>query len=222
MSRTADEPGQTLNVDLCFVPAEHLVAVKLPAVSGSSGRLVISALPAETAKSSAPGLVFADEHLDYTEAMVKFVAASRDVDGLAPTVSETPAADEQTKVPSRDGEGPKTGLIARSRRAARRAPTDARTTHTRRPRVGSPQDPAARSARIRWNGAVVSRARARADPRRRGRESAQSARATTRPTTATTRRRRTLASTPTPAARTVVRLAASQHVDCDSGHQSSL
>jgi transposase InsO family protein len=93
VSRTADQPGQTINVDLCFVPADHLVAEKLPAVSGSSGRLMISALPGETAKRSSPGQVFADESLDYTEAMLKFVAASRDADGLAPTAaSETHAA----------------------------------------------------------------------------------------------------------------------------------
>ncbi len=99
VSRTADQPGQTLNVDLCFVPADHPLAVKLPAVSGSSGRLVISALPGETAKLSSPGQVFADESLDYTEAMLKFVAASRDADGLAPTaVSEThdEAVDEKS------------------------------------------------------------------------------------------------------------------------------
>ncbi len=96
MSRIADQPGQTLNVDLCFVPADHLLAVKLPAVSGSSGRLVISALPGETAKLSSPGQVFANEKLDYTEAMLQFVAASRDADGLAPAPSAPPAADEKS------------------------------------------------------------------------------------------------------------------------------
>ncbi len=69
--------------------------MQLPAVSGSSGRLVISALPAETAKPSSPGLVFADENLDYTEAMVQFVAASRDAAGLAPAASEPPAPEAQ-------------------------------------------------------------------------------------------------------------------------------
>src|SRR3990172_8957484 len=93
VSRTADQPGQTLNVDLCFVPADHSLAVKLPAVSGSSGRLVVSALPGETAKPSSPGQVFADENLDYTEAMLKFVAASRDADGLAPTAARAPHAE---------------------------------------------------------------------------------------------------------------------------------
>jgi hypothetical protein len=41
VSRTADYAGQALNVDLLFVPACHQVDIKLPAVSGSSGHLVI-------------------------------------------------------------------------------------------------------------------------------------------------------------------------------------
>lgn len=86
VSRTADQPGQTINVDLCFVPADHLGEAKLPAVSGSSGRLVISAVPSETERLISPGKVFADESLDYTEALLKFVTASRDVDGLAPAI----------------------------------------------------------------------------------------------------------------------------------------
>ena len=70
-------PGQTLNIDLCFVPVSHDTEVKLPAVSGSSGRLVI-AQPADTAsKRTGPGQVFANENLDYTEAMLAFVTASR-------------------------------------------------------------------------------------------------------------------------------------------------
>ena len=47
VARTADAPGQALNVDLCFVPATHVDEVKLPAVSGSSGRLVVEQ-PSET------------------------------------------------------------------------------------------------------------------------------------------------------------------------------
>ncbi len=95
VSRTADLPGQTINVALCFVPADHGVEAKLPAVSGSSGRLVISAVPSETERQRSRGKVFADESLDYTEAMLQFVAASRDADGLTPAVpSEALAADE--------------------------------------------------------------------------------------------------------------------------------
>jgi len=76
--RTADEPGQTLNVDLCFVPAIHEVAQRLPAVSGSSGRLVIyGPRPrAEEAERSWPGQVFEDPEVAYRLAMHEFVRRS--------------------------------------------------------------------------------------------------------------------------------------------------
>ncbi len=76
MSRTADEPGQTLNVDLCFVPASHLVDVKLPAVSGSSGQLVVERLKKTGQEPDYPGKVFANTELDYVEAVHAFVQAS--------------------------------------------------------------------------------------------------------------------------------------------------
>ena len=38
---TSEKPGQTINVDLAFVPTSHEAVAKLPAVSGSSGRLVV-------------------------------------------------------------------------------------------------------------------------------------------------------------------------------------
>jgi transposase InsO family protein len=41
-------------------------------------------------------MVFADESLDYTEAMLQFVAASRDADGLAPGAAQTIAAAERS------------------------------------------------------------------------------------------------------------------------------
>lgn len=74
VARTAEEPGQALNVDLCFVPASHAAEVKLPAVSGSSGHLVV-----ERPKDGAvqyPGRIFEDWSLDYAEAMQAFVTAS--------------------------------------------------------------------------------------------------------------------------------------------------
>jgi transposase InsO family protein len=77
VSRTAEEPGQTLNVDLCFVPVEHQAEIKLPAVSGSSGRLVVEQLVSPKAEPDYPGQVFADETLSYSEAMLKFVTASQ-------------------------------------------------------------------------------------------------------------------------------------------------
>ena len=48
-------------------------------MSGSSGRLVISSSEPDTTKTEAPGQVFADASLDYTQAMHAFVAASQTV-----------------------------------------------------------------------------------------------------------------------------------------------
>ncbi len=81
MSRTADEPGQALNVDLCFVPVSHLVDVKLPAVSGSSGHLVVERLKEAGQEPDYPGKVFADPELDYVEAVQAFVKASQPLFG---------------------------------------------------------------------------------------------------------------------------------------------
>jgi transposase InsO family protein len=58
------------------VPATHEGAAKLPAVSGSSGRLVIERPVDPTPERHWPGQVFADDSRDYAEAMLDFVAAS--------------------------------------------------------------------------------------------------------------------------------------------------
>jgi transposase InsO family protein len=50
--------------------------VKLPAVSGSSGKLVVERNSEEKREAWYPGQVFADEKLSYEEAMVQFVADS--------------------------------------------------------------------------------------------------------------------------------------------------
>ena len=88
VNRTAEEPGQTLNVDLCFVPVEHEAAVKLPAVSGSSGRLVVEKVATSTAEADYPGRVFADESLSYPEAMLEFVRRSEANNGDRSTETE--------------------------------------------------------------------------------------------------------------------------------------
>jgi transposase InsO family protein len=67
-----------VNVDLCFVPATHEVANKLPAVSGSSGRLIVERPQSETTEREWPGCVFEDPALAYEEAMLGFVAASQE------------------------------------------------------------------------------------------------------------------------------------------------
>ena len=76
--RSAEQPGQALNVDLCFVPDQHVAQEKLPAVSGSSGRLIVERLAAEGEVSRWPGQVFAEPELDYADAMLQYVEATRD------------------------------------------------------------------------------------------------------------------------------------------------
>ncbi len=95
VSRTAEEPGQTINVDLCFVPATHLLDQKLPAVSGSSGRLVVERAAAETTERTWPGRLFDDPDVAYADAMRAFVAASAAPNGGAPAAP----CPEQTEAP---------------------------------------------------------------------------------------------------------------------------
>lgn len=99
VSRTAEMPGQSLNVDLCFVPADHAAEAKLPAVSGSSGRLVVERVKGEAVEPDYPGAVFADEQLDYAQAMAAFVAASqvKDEAVASPKVAQ---ATEKLSVPA--------------------------------------------------------------------------------------------------------------------------
>lgn len=76
-ARAAALPGPALNSALCLVPGRHAPAVKLPAGSGSSGRLVIEQ-PADTESTRTwPGQVFANENLDYAEALLEFVTAAK-------------------------------------------------------------------------------------------------------------------------------------------------
>jgi transposase InsO family protein len=54
------------------------VQVKLPAVSGSSGRLIVERPKTEADQQSWPGQVFANPELSYEEAMQAYVAATQD------------------------------------------------------------------------------------------------------------------------------------------------
>src|SRR5262249_39739030 len=77
VTRTAEEPAQTVNVEQCFVPATHTPGdAKLPSVSGSSGRLVVERPRDDRPEPSYPGQVFAEAQHPYAEAMQAFVAAS--------------------------------------------------------------------------------------------------------------------------------------------------
>lgn len=78
VTQTAEQPGQTLNIDLCFVPEEHVAQEKLPAVSGSSGHLVIEHCSTDLPQPTWPGQVFADSELAYEVAMEMYAQATRD------------------------------------------------------------------------------------------------------------------------------------------------
>lgn len=76
--RAAEEPGQAVNIDLCFVPAMHQQADEIPAVSGSSGHLHVQQTAADAEERTWPGRIFEDNTLTYEEAMLRFVAASQE------------------------------------------------------------------------------------------------------------------------------------------------
>jgi transposase InsO family protein len=98
ISRTAEHPGQTLNIDLCFVPAGHTSEVKLPAVSGSSGRLVVERGSDQAPDPSYPGQVFGELERPYAQVMQAFVAASHASTAetaLEKTAGEAPAPAEE-------------------------------------------------------------------------------------------------------------------------------
>lgn len=61
------------------MPVKHNAQERLPAVSGSSGRLLIQPSPTEHEENHWwPGLVFADAELEYEDAMRRYVAATSD------------------------------------------------------------------------------------------------------------------------------------------------
>jgi transposase InsO family protein len=75
------------------VPASHAAVQALPAVSGSSGRLVVSPLPAAPETKTYPGQVFANPDLDYGEAMSQYITA-RQAQTAQPAERPTPAPEQ--------------------------------------------------------------------------------------------------------------------------------
>jgi len=74
----AEQPGQTVNIDLLFVPEQHEAEERLPAVSGSSGHLVVGRTTGEKERPYWPGMTFADNELTYEEAMARYILETRD------------------------------------------------------------------------------------------------------------------------------------------------
>jgi transposase InsO family protein len=60
------------------VPATHAVSAKLPAVSGSSGRLIVERPPSEANIGAWPGRIFENPELPYADAMLAFVATAQE------------------------------------------------------------------------------------------------------------------------------------------------
>jgi transposase InsO family protein len=115
--RRAERPGQTLNVDLCVVPVEHEGEAKLPAVSCSSGRVVVERGPEEGGERTWPGRVFEAEKRPYEEVMRAYVAASQGVVESPVVAGENPAVAGES--PAVAGESPavagETPAVATSR-----------------------------------------------------------------------------------------------------------
>ena len=76
--RAAEQPGRTINIDLLFVPEQHEAKERLPAVSGSSGHLVVGRTIAEKEAPQWPGLAFANNEFTYEEAMRQYISETRD------------------------------------------------------------------------------------------------------------------------------------------------
>lgn len=93
--RTAEQPGQTINIDVCYVPEQHEAQVKLPAVSGSSGRLLVGRICSPAEERCWPGQVFGMLELEYEAAMDQYAQAAQD--RLVPHSSErTPSLSEKS------------------------------------------------------------------------------------------------------------------------------
>jgi len=84
------------------VPATHEDEEKLPAVSGSSGRLVIEKIDEGGTEPDYPGRVFEDRDKEYVEAMLDFVNASQEKDkNRVPPSPETETAQTSLKAKKR-------------------------------------------------------------------------------------------------------------------------
>lgn len=76
--QTAEQSGQAINIDLCFVPEQHASQEKLPAVSGSSGHLVVERTSTSENPRTWPGQVFGESELDFEAMMRQYVQATQE------------------------------------------------------------------------------------------------------------------------------------------------
>lgn len=149
VNRTATKPGQSLNVDLCFVPAEHEAEIKLPAVSGSSGKLVVERPAEEQRARWHPGQVFADEDLTYEEAMAQFVADS--------------SADTEDVLANRSPEAIARAEVKAEKKAWRQAEEELKVARRRTRQQRQKEDAAWQKAQAGWQRQQEARGRQRTE-----------------------------------------------------------
>ncbi len=83
-------------MDVCYVPEQHEAQVKLPAVSGSSGHLVVERNSSPAEERRWPGQVFGVLELGYEAAMDQYAQAAQD--RLVPHSSKrTPSLSEKSR-----------------------------------------------------------------------------------------------------------------------------
>lgn len=81
---------------MCYVPEQHEAQVKLPAVSGSSGHLVVERSSSSAEERRWPGQVFGEVELAYEDAMAQYSQAAKV--RLVPQPSErTPSLSEKSR-----------------------------------------------------------------------------------------------------------------------------
>ena len=132
--------------------------MKLPAVSGSSGRLVVERSGERAPSPSYPGQVFGELERDYAEVMQAFVAASQE--GAAETASAQAA-----------GEAAAPAKLPASARAMRQEQAELRAARRQVRERRKQEDAAWRSLRQEWRTKVA----AGAGPLKRGAHAAQAA-----------------------------------------------
>jgi len=130
------------------VPACHQTDVKLPAVSGSSGHLVIERLKESGHEPDYPGKVFANPELSYTEAMQAFVDASQPLYGPRKTVAAAEHQSQRAEIRELRREEAELGAQRRRLRQGRKL-EDAAWQQQRRAQQ-SAEEPAQPKLRARW------------------------------------------------------------------------
>lgn len=130
------------------MPACHQTDVKLPAVSGSSGHLVIERLKESGHEPDYPGKVFANPELSYTEAMQAFVDASHPLSGPRKRVAAAEHRSQRAEI--RELRREEAELCAERRRLRQHRKLEDAAWQQQRRAQQSVEEPAQPKLRARW------------------------------------------------------------------------